>query len=276
MTKRIFLSLALIVSAIIAGNAQKLAVTKGQKLETVTSTKSNMEVMGQNIDNENTLTTNIEVKDVTADGFVFANTTKRMTMKGSMMGQDINFDSDKKEDMDGQIGQALKDQIGSTQEILVDKKGKITEVKTTGDAKSAGGMGDVMNMSGSLVKGQAYPILIQLPATALKTGNSWTDSTGTVATLKTVTTYTLKGITEDGALVSFTGTMTKNGTITQNGMEMQMDMTGSVKGDAIYEVATGLLKKNNSSIDIKGTLGVMGQNAPITATVVATTVAKKI
>lgn len=276
MTKRIFLLLVLVVSATIAGNAQKIAITKGQKLETVTNTKSNMEVMGQNIDNENTLTSSIEVKDVTADGFLFANTTKRMTMKGSMMGQDINFDSDKKEDMDGQIGQALKDQIGSTQEILVDKKGKISDVKTTGDAKPAGGMGDVMNMSGSLVKGQAYPILIQLPSSALKAGSSWTDSTGTVATLKTVTTYTLKGITEDGALVSFTGTMAKNGTITQNGMEMQMDMTGNVKGDAIYEVATGLLKKNNSAIDLKGTLGVMGQNAPISATVVVTTTAKKI
>ena len=276
MTKRIFLLLVLVVSATIAGNAQKIAITKGQKLETVTNTKSNMEVMGQNIDNENTLTSSIEVKDVTADGFLFANTTKRMTMKGSMMGQDINFDSDKKEDMDGQIGQALKDQIGSTQEILVDKKGKISDVKTTGDAKPAGGMGDVMNMSGSLMKGQAYPILIQLPSSALKAGSSWTDSTGTVATLKTVTTYTLKGITEDGALVSFTGTMAKNGTITQNGMEMQMDMTGNVKGDAIYEVATGLLKKNNSAIDLKGTLGVMGQNAPISATVVVTTTAKKI
>ena len=158
----------------------------------------------------------------------------------------------------------------------MDKKGKITDLKSSGDAKPAGGMTDMMNMSGSLMKGQAFPILIQLPGSSLKTGSTWTDSTGTFATIKTVTNYTLNGITEDGVLVSFTGTMAKNGTISQNGMEMQMDMTGNLKGDAIYDAATGLLKKNNSSIDLKGTLAIAGQNAPITATIVTTTIAKKI
>jgi hypothetical protein len=59
-------------------------------------------------------------------------------------------------------------------------------------------------------------------------------------------------------------------------MEIQMDMTGTVKGDAAYEATTGILKKNTSSTDIKGTMAVMGQNAPIAATITVTTVAKKI
>jgi hypothetical protein len=189
MLKRIFTSLAFLTAIITSTNAQKIVVTKGQKLETVTTTKSSMEVMGQNVESENTLTNSIEVKDVNADGYVFGNTTKRMTMKGNMMGQDISFDSDKKEDMDGQIGQAVKDQIGATQEIQVDKKGKIVDLKTTGDAKApTGGMGDMMNMAGSLSKGQAYPILMQLPSKTLKPGDTWVDSSGTAATLKTVTT----------------------------------------------------------------------------------------
>ena len=45
--------------------AQKIAVTKGQKLETITLQKLTMEVMGQNMDNESTLTSAVEVKDVT-------------------------------------------------------------------------------------------------------------------------------------------------------------------------------------------------------------------
>ncbi len=276
MTKRILLSMLLMASAAGAGYAQKIAVTKGQKLETVTTTKMNMEVMGQNMDNESVATSNVEVKDVNADGYLFINTVKRMTMKGSAMGQEMNFDSDKKEDMDGQIGQALKDKIGTPQEIQVDKQGKVAGTKDAGETKAGAGMADMMSMSGDVTKGQPYPILIQLPATAIKPGDTWTDSSGTVATLKTITTYTLKSLTADGAQVSFTGTLSKSGTIEQNGMEIQMDMTGTTKGDAVYDSASGLLKNTTTSSDIKGSLGIMGQNAPLTGTVTASIVAKKI
>ena len=265
----------MLTATTLAGYAQKIAVTKGQKLETVTTTKMTMEVMGQNVDNENTATSNIEVKDVNSDGYLFTNTIKHMTMKMTGMGQDVSFDSDKKEDMDGQVGQALKDKIGTIQEIQVDKKGKVASTNETGE-KKAGGMTDMMSLTGDVTKGQPYPILIQLPATSVKPGDTWTDSSGTVATLKTVTVYTLKGITADGAVVSFTGTLAKNGTLEQNGMEIQMDMSGTTTGEAVYEIASGLLKSTKTSSDIKGTLGIMGQNAPLTATVTANIVAKKL
>ena len=276
MTKRIFLSFVLMAATAGATYSQKIALTKGQKLETITSTKMTMEVMGQNVDNESTATSNIEVKDVNNDGYLFTNTVKRMTMKGSGMGQDMSFDSDKKEDMDGQVGQALKDRIGTVQEIQVDKQGKVTSTKDSDEKKAAGGMADMMSMTGDINKGQPYPILIQLPAKGVKTGDTWTDSSGTVATIKTVTIYTLKGVTADGALVSFTGTLAKSGTVEQNGMEIQMDMTGTTKGEATYDAGSGLLKTSASSSDIKGTLGIMGQNAPIAATVIANIVAKKL
>jgi hypothetical protein len=275
MTKRTFLPLCILLVTVAVSNAQKIAVVKGQKLETVTTTKMNMEVMGQNIDNESTSTSNIEVKEANEKGFLFANTLKHMVVKGSAMGQDISFDSDKKEDLDGQMGQALKGRIGATQEILVDRQGKVAETKDSA-SKTPGGMGDVMNMTADLSKGQAYPVLIQLPSKSVRPGDTWTDSTGTPATIKTVTTYTLKEITTEGTQVSFSSTLSKNGTIEQNGMEIQLDMTGTIKGDATYETATGLLKNTNSTSVIKGTMGIMGQNAPITATVTATVAVKKL
>lgn len=275
MTKKIFFLLVTIVSAGVAVHAQKISLTKGQKLETVTTTKMNMELMGQTMDNETTATNQVEVKDVTATGYLFTNIIKRMTLKGNAMGQEMNFDSDKKEDMDGQIGQTLKDKIGVTQEITVDKQGKVASI-AEGEDKKAGGMADMMSMAGDLSKGQPYPILIQLPANSIKPGDTWTDSSGTAATLKTVTIYTLKSLTADGALVSFTGTMSKNGNIEQNGMELQMDMTATSKGEALYDSGSGLLKTTTSSSDIKGTLGVMGQNVPLSGTVTANVVAKKI
>src|SRR6478609_9322017 len=117
MIKR-FLFVATMTSAVITGSyAQKIAITKGQKLETQTVTKTTMEVMGQNIDNETNMVNTVEVKDVTGDGYLFSNTINRMVIKGNAMGQEMSFDSDKKEDMDGQIGQTLKGHIGTAQEI---------------------------------------------------------------------------------------------------------------------------------------------------------------
>jgi len=274
--KTFLLSVTMVAILVTSANAQKIAVTKGQKLETLTTTKTTMEVMGQNIDNETSLTNSVEVKDVTADGYLFSNTIKRMVIKGSAMGQEMNFDSDKKEDMDGQMGQALKGHIGTAQEIQVDKQGKVASIKEGEDKQAGPDMASMMNMTGDLGKGQPYPMLIQLPVKSIKPGDSWTDSSGTAATMKTVIVYTLKSLTSDGALVSFNGTMAKNGNIEQNGMEIQMDITATTKGESTYDSNSGLLKTTTSTSDIKGTLGVMGQNAPIAGTVTATVVAKKI
>jgi hypothetical protein len=270
-------SLLFVAAILMAGmvHAQKIAVTKGQKLETTTSTKTSMEIMGMSIDNESTASSEVEVKDVNANGFLFTNTIKRMVLKMNGFGQDINFDSDKKEDMDGQMGEAMKDKIGKPEEVVVDKQGKVTEVKSSGE-KKAGGMGEMMDFSASLMKGQPYPVLIQLPAREVKPGDTWTDSAGTVESVKTVTTYVLKQVSGGEVLVTFTGTMAKSGTVEQQGNEIQMDMNGTVNGEATYEASSGLLKKNTVTSDIKGTLGVMGQNAPMTMKVTANTVAKKL
>jgi Family of unknown function (DUF6263) len=201
---------------IIGVNAQKIAVSKGQKLESVVKLKMTMtmEMMGQSMDNSSDVatTSELEVKDVNKDGFQFGNTIKRMTVQSSMMGQDVNFDSDKKEDMDGQMGQVLKDKIGKAEVVNIDKQGKVTEIE--GDTStSAGGMGDMMSMTAKLTKGQPYPMLIQLPAKPIKKGDSWTDSSGTLSGMKTVTVYTLKEINGGDYIVSFTGTLARSGTM---------------------------------------------------------------
>jgi len=256
-------------------NAQKIAVSKGQKLEATNITKTSMEVMGMSIENNTTATSEVEVKDVNTDGFLFSNTVKRLVMKMNGFGQDVDFDSDKKEDMEGQVGESVKDKINKPQEVVVNKQGKIVEMKQTGESKP-GGMGDMMDFQGSLMKGQPFPVLIQLPGKDVKPGDSWVDSAGTVETVKTVTTYILKQISGGDVLVTFTGTLAKSGTVQQGGADIQLDMSGTVTGDATYDVSTGLLKKNTTLSDIKGTLGVMGQSAPLTVKVESNTVTKKL
>jgi len=264
---------------VVVVNAQKIAVSKGQKVESVVNVKMTMtmDMMGQSMDNNSEVvtTSEVEVKDVNKEGFQFGNTIKRMTVKSSMMGQDVNFDSDKKEDMDGQMGQVLKDKIGKSDIINIDKQGKVGSI--VGDTSTAtGGMGDVMAMTEKLSKGQPYPLLIQLPSKPIKKGDTWTDSSGTVSTLKTVTIYTLKEINAGDYIVSYTGTIAKNGTIQQNGMEIQMDIAGTVKGENSYEGASGLLKMGNMVSDIKGSFEVMGQSVPMTINMTSITNTRKL
>ncbi len=274
-SRLVVLSLAFSI-VLMTVHAQKIALKKGQKLETVATTKMTMEVMGQNVDNQSTATSSVVLKDITDSGYIFSNTLNRMTVKGNGMGQDVSFDSDKKEDMDGQMGQVLKEKIGAEQEIKVDKSGKVSGIAENDSSKAGGGMADMMSMTGTLAKGQPYPVLIQLPSKNIKPGDTWTDSSGTPATVKTIMVYTLKSLSGDSALVTFTGTIAKNGTLQQNGMEIQMDMTGTTTGQSSYESSTGLLKRSSSMSDISGSLGVMGQNAPISAKVNTEMVARKL
>ena len=277
MLKRYFTLLCIAALATGAAHAQKIAVSKGQKLEMVSTMKMtmSMEMMGQNIDNntETTNTTQIELKEVNPSSYLFSNTVTKMVLHTSAMGQEVNFDSDKKEDMDGQMGASMKNVLNVPQEVVVDKQGKVMEKK--GDTAS-GGMNDMMNMSGALLKGQPYPVLVTLPGHSVKTGDKWTDSSGTAATFKAVTTYTVKSISGDEVVLDFTSQVAKKGTIQQAEMQIDLDMTGTITGTASYEAATGLLKKNDSSSDIKGTMGIMGQSAPMTMKITASSIAKKL
>jgi hypothetical protein len=276
MIKRYFTLLCTVVLATGAAHAQKIAVSKGLKLELVSNMKMTMtmEMMGQNIDNstETSNTTQIELKEVNPANYLFSNTVTKMLMHTSAAGQEMSFDSDKKEDLDGPMGAGMKNVLNTPQEIVVDKQGRIMEKK--GDT-ATGGFTDMMNMGG-LLKGQPYPVLATLPGHPVKVGESWTDSTGSPASFKAVTTYTVKGISKDEVLLDFTSQVAKKGTMEQQGMQIDLDMTGTVKGSSSYEAATGILKKNDSTSDIKGTLGIMGQSAPMAMTITATTTAKKL
>ena len=277
MLKRYFTLLCTAALATGAAHAQKIAVAKGLKLEMVSNMKMtmSMEMMGQNIDNntETTNTTQIELKEVNPGSYLFSNTVTKMLLHTSAMGQEVNFDSDKKEDMDGQMGASMKNVLNVPQDIVVDKQGKVMEKK--GDT-TAGGMNEMMNMSGSMLKGQPYPVLVTLPGHSVKTGDKWTDSTGSPATFKSITTYTVKGISGGEIVLDFTSQVAKKGTIEQQGMQIDLDMAGTTTGTASYESATGVLKKNDSVSDIKGTMGLMGQSAPMTMKITATSVAKKL
>jgi hypothetical protein len=279
MIKRYFTLLCAAALATGAAHAQKIAVSKGLKLEMVSNMKMTMsiEMGGQNIDNntEGINTTQVELKDVTPAGYLFTNTITKMVMHVNAMGQDVSFDSDKKEDLDGPMGASMKELINKPVDVQVDKQGRVID-NGNDSAAGGGGMNDLMNMGSSVTKGQPFPALVALPGHPVKMGDSWTDSTGDVSTIKMVCTYTVKNVSKEEVVLDFVCKLAKKGTVEQQGMKLDLDLTGITKGTASYEGATGVLKKNDSSSDIKGTMGIMGQSAPLSMTLTASTTAKKL
>src|SRR5688572_19738421 len=177
---------------------RKVGLAKGQQLEQLSQVNMNItqEMMGQvmEITMESTVTNLLEVKDNVTDGYAVANTLKKVLMNMNAMGQEMKFDSDKPEDMDGQIGQSYKDKVGKTKEFTVNKEGIITEIKTKEEVKD-----DPSNMFGNMMssveekEGAAFNALSNIPAKGVKVGDSWSDST-TEGDSKVHTTYTLKEV----------------------------------------------------------------------------------
>jgi hypothetical protein len=205
-----------------------------------------------------------EVKDINPNAYHLSNTIKRMVMNTTAMGQDISFDSDKPEDMNGEMGQKIKGVVNSEQKVSVDKTGKIVEMQLP-DSAGSDMMSSMLTMSGNLSKGFSYPLFSLLPAKAVKPGESWTDSASTSEGMKVtyVNTYTLRGVSGNEITIDVAGKLSQEGTTEQQGMSIGMNMTGTSKGEAIYDQKTGILKRDNLNMDMTGTMEVMGQSVPV-------------
>lgn len=276
MNKQFFSTLVMAIAIFATASAQKINIAKGQKMENlvVLKMKMNVDLGGQQLENdaENKTTSVIEVKEASDKGYTLSSTLKRATFNMSAMGMERSFDSDKPEDLDGEMGGPFKDKINKSTDIQIGKDGKIIEYaeddKTDGPSSMIG--------INALAKGQTYPLLLSLPAKALKVGDVWTDSSGTAETVKRVVYYTLKEIKGDDLIVTFTGNMAKKGVMEQMGMELNMDIAGDMTGEATYEKSSGWLKSNNMLVDVKGTMEIMGQSGPITIKMDVATTNKKL
>ena len=119
--------------ALLAQSNASLNLKKGQKyvVENKISTKSSTEMQGQQMEANVDATTsyNIEVKDAVANNYNLTNTITNLKMNMTQMGQEMTFDSDKKDDLNGPIGTSLKDFINQPKAVVMDKSGKVIQEK---------------------------------------------------------------------------------------------------------------------------------------------------
>lgn len=271
MKKTIFLIFAAASSAFsFAQNSSLLKLIKGQQylVENKIVTANTVQMQGQSMDNNTDMFSTYKIEITGQDGnkYNLTNTITNIKMNVSMMGQEMSFDSDKEEDMNGQMGSAFKGMINQPKQVQLDKSGKVL----TSENDSLSGMMKELSFDAA---GFGSQLAFQpLPAN-LKKGTTWTDTKDDEGNSRT-TTYAVKEINGNMATITFSGKLSTENTIEQAGMELKQKTSGSYSGDEIVDIQTGIIQTNSTTTNAAGSVTAMGQDLPITTKVTSTTTVK--
>ena len=213
----------------------------------------------------------IEVKDVTDAGYSLSNTLKSLKSSTSQMGQEMTFDSEKKEDMEGPVGSALASSIHVPMPVMITKKGDVVPDKNAkkSDDKS------MITRSIATYEATGYGsqmAFLAIPANA-KVGDTWSANHDTKDS-KITTNYTVKEINGDVVTLSIAGTTSNDVTMENNGMELEIKTSGKFTGEEKVNSKTGVVQSSTTVTDASGTVGAMGQEFPSTTKVTTTTTVK--
>jgi len=271
----LFIAVAICVStATFAQNNNVVNLKKGQKyvVENKITTTSSTEMQGQSMEANADVSSiyNIEVKDVVDNNYNLSNMVTSVKMNMSQMGQEMNFDSDKKEDADGPIGTALKEYINQPKNIVMDKTGKIISNKE--DTSAQGNM--IAKQLGNFeATGYGADMAFESLPKNIKVGSTWNNKTDNDGVSKT-TTYTVTAINGNIATIALNGTITSDTKMENQGMEITTKTNGKFTGEEKVDIKTGVLQSSTSTVDASGIIGVMGQELPTTSKIISTTTVK--
>ena len=244
-------------------------LTKGQKyvVENKITTSSTSEMQGQSMETTADATTiyNIEVDDVKDNNYNMTNKIAAIKMNMTTMGQNMSFDTDKKEDMNGETGSSLKDYINHPNTVVMDKSGNVILADKTDSSKKDDPASPTLMMIKQMgdPEQQGYGAkmaFILIPKKA-KEGTSWQDSTSKDGVIK-VTNYAVKNINGNTATLSISGTELRDTKIQMQGMEISTKTNGKLSGEETVDITTGVILQNNSTMDASGNISVMGQEIP--------------
>jgi len=276
--KRICVLFLPLVSIAAFAQSGKIALKKGQHFVVESKTDGNVtqEMMGQSMEMTIGTTTKMkaDVKDSKDNNYTITQTITNIKSNFSGMGQEKTFDSDKKEDLDGEAGAIYKDKLNVPKDIVVTSEGKsivnITDTsKKGGDANP---MAAMMDMMGGGQDNAAATLFLVIPA-GKKVGDTWQDSTSNDG-VKLKRTYTLNSIANKEASVSVNGILDISKTMQVQGMDMNMVMASKIISTSLVDVASNIQKENKSTTTVTGTIDVMGQSVPVKSTVTTLTTVK--
>jgi len=180
------------------------------------------------------------------------------------MGQDMSYDSDKK-DNDSTIGKSMEKILNNPKNVEISKTGKVinkeeSEKKDTeADANMMTGMIDNLLNNSS---GEASTLTFQVIPEKAKVGYSWSDSVNNDE-LKSNTTYTIKELKGNDATVTVKGSMQVSKKAQAQNMEFTSNSTGGFTGELVIDTKTGVVKQRNTTLETTGSVEAMGQQIPM-------------
>ncbi len=186
------------------------------------------------------------------------------------MGNDINFDSDKKEDMAGEYASSFKNIINNPKSIVIDRSGKLLNLTKT-ETKPGGTQPDIMKMMLDQLLGDpeetGYGSDIAFVSTPSKiiTGYNWTDSSNKDGIQKS-TTYTVKQIKGTEAVIIITGILNTDVKSQMQGMDIANKSKGNLTGEEIVDLTTGVIKQKTTTLESQGNVSVTSQGLDIPMT----------
>lgn len=257
----------------------KIVVKKGQHFVIVSNSEGNVtqEMMGQNMEMKIGSATKLsaDIKDSKNNNYTITQTLTSMKSTFSGMGQEKSFDSDKKEDMAGEAGAMYKDKLNVPKDVEITNEGKSLVVADTTKRDSTGGdnpMSAIMEMIGGGQDNVASVLFLVIPM-GKKVGDTWQDSSINEG-VKLKRMYTLNSIANKQAAVTVNSMLDVNKTMQLQGMDMNAVMTSKIVSAVLVDVLSNIQKENKSTMDVTGTIDVMGQSVPITAKATSVTSVK--
>jgi hypothetical protein len=255
------------------GNAQisngKLYLAKGQKflVTNISKSVSTMEMMGQPMEMSADVNMDYElnVTDKKDSSILLTSTLTKIKMKSAIMGQDLSFDSEKKEDLEGEMGKGFKNQLNVLKEIELNNEAIIVNAKKEEITETQSSMMDMMKglTGGNKEDDNGASAAFQIIPSGKKIGDTWSDSVS-LDGVKINRTFVIKEIIGCNATISFTGKQLTEKKMEQQGMEVNVTMDAVLSGESIVDISTGIVKQKSTLMDGTGSADAMGQAIPMT------------
>ncbi len=247
----------------------KILLSKGQKIvvNTILAVESSLSP-GMDVSNNTTSENVLEVKNSTDKNYTISNTLTKLKVNIDMLGQNTSYDSDKKEDQGTDIGKSFADKLNKPSDVIIDNATGIAATVNKAEEKKGIDEGNPMqgllqmfgdNGDDAIVSGA-----FQLIPLGKNVGDTWYD-TSTDAKLKILRSYTLKAITDSGAVIQLNATVEGANTVEIQGMQMEVNTSTQTISEVIVDVASGQVRKKTTRATVSGSFQVMGQSVPISA-----------
>lgn len=269
--KKIFVAILLTTSATFCFAqkiTEKVNLLKGQKIHTQVTLLTEASLSpGMEINNNTVTDITLEVKDVAGKEIILSNTLTKLKVAMDIMGKSMDYDSDKPEDKDSQMGKLFADKINIPVEVKVDNTtGKPTQVKSPEkqDDEASNSMMSMMSIFGASTDDDAVSGAFAIIPQGKKVGDSWTDS-AVSKTTRVIRNYTLQAINGNEATLYIKNTIDANSDIDFQGMQGTITTNAVATGDIITDITTAGVKKKSLITETVGNITIMGQEMPISA-----------